>query len=104
MGTFSSNVNADLKSGFKGACEDIGEGENAKLNSDGTCSHPFLILNTNKTSCNLPPRVDIGRHFVMSGGPDGAREVTSNLVSRVSSFGRYLVGDLAQYPVVDSLF
>ena len=93
MGSFSSNVNADLKSGFKGAVEDIGE--NIPVNSEGTCSHPFLILNTNKTSCNLPPRIDIGRHFVMSGGPDGAREDIGNLISRVSSFGRYLVGDLA---------
>lgn len=102
MKTFNSNVNADLKSGFSGACEDIGE--SVPINDDGSCSHPFLIPNTNKTFCNLPPRVDIGRHFVLSGGPDGAREEYSSLVSRLSSFGKYMVGDLSKYPVVDSLF
>jgi hypothetical protein len=102
MGEFHSNTNADLKSGFAGAREDIGEGR--PILSDGSCTHPFLIPNMNKTSCILPQRVDVGRHFVMTGGPDGARESYESVVARVSSFGRYMVGDLSKYPVVDELF
>jgi hypothetical protein len=102
MGSFDSNVNADLKSGFVGAREDIGEAQ--PLRPDGTCEHPFLIPNVNRTMCCLPQRIDIVRHFVLTGGVDGAREPYESLIERVSSFGKYIAGNLARYPVVEDLF
>lgn len=101
MQDFPSNLNADLKSGFSGAREDIGEGQ--PIGFDGTCSHPFLVPNLNKTLCVLPQRIDVGRHFVLTGGPDGVRESYEKLIARALSFGRYMT-DLSNYPVVENLF
>ena len=101
MASFDSNLNADLKSGFSGAREDIGEGQ--PVNPDGTCSHQYLIPNVNKTLCTLPQRIDIGRHFMMTGGPDAVRENSDKLIDRLSSFGKYLT-DLSKYPVINDLF
>lgn len=101
MKTFDSNINADLKSGFSGAREDIGEGQ--PVNPDGSCSHQYLIPNVNKTLCALPQRIDVGRHFMLSGGPDGVREPYEMLIDRLSSFGKYMT-DLSKLPVVEELF
>lgn len=75
------------------------------INTDGSCSHKFLFPNLDKTKCHLPQRVDIGKHFVMSGGLDGSKEFYTDLVDRVSSFGRYtFVEDIDKYPAVKRLF
>ena len=95
--------------------EDIGEavpltptapnstGAVAASGASGRCEHPFLIPNKNRTACVLPGRVDVARHFITTGGPDGVKESYSRLLSRVQSFGRYMF-DLDQYPVVQALF
>jgi hypothetical protein len=101
LGSFDSNVNADLKSGFSGAREDIGEGR--PVSPDGTCSHQYLIPNVNKTLCALPQRIDVGRHFMLTGGPDAVREPYEKLIDRLSSFGKYMT-DMAKYPRVADLF
>src|SRR5689334_16832850 len=63
--TFPSNVAVGTKSDH----EHIGEG--VPINSDGTCSHDYLFPNHNKTLCILPERVDVGRHYITTGGFDG---------------------------------
>jgi len=56
-----------------------------------------------REKCILPQRVDVGRHFVMTGGPEAIREPFEHMISRVSSFGRYMF-NLTQYPVMEEIF
>lgn len=104
MAEFPSNIAADLKTGgFKALHEHIGEG--LPPASDGSCPHSLLVPNQDKTLCILPQRIDVGKHFIMTGGPDGAKEDYESMIDRVSSFGRYIfVKDLDSYPVIKSLF
>ena len=103
FGVFSSNVDQSKAQGFIPKHEDIGESE--VINADGTCSHKFLFPNVDKTRCHLPQRVDIGKHFIMTGGIDGTKELYKDLVDRVSSFGRYtFLSGIDEYPPVKRLF
>jgi hypothetical protein len=100
---YSSNVDQSKAQGFEPLYEDIGEAQ--PINEDGTCTHKFLFPNMNKSKCIPPQRVDIGKHYVMTGGIDGSKEMYQDLVDRVSSFGRYtFISDLDQYPAVKKLF
>ncbi len=100
---YSSNVDQSKAQGFEPLYEDIGEAQ--PINEDGTCTHQFLFPNMKKTKCIPPQRVDIGKHYVMTGGIDGSKEIYEDLVDRVSSFGRYtFISDLDQYPAVKKLF
>ena len=58
----------------------------------GECDHPFLVPSKNGSLCVLAGRLDIGRHFITTGGLDALRESYDTLVSRVLSFGVYLFG------------
>ena len=70
MKTFPTNLN-DLKF-YKTTHEHIGEA--APLEADGSCANPFLKTSIEKTSCVLPGRIDVGRHWIMTGGPNALRE------------------------------
>jgi len=61
------------------------------------------VHNQNRTLCILPNRVDVGRHFVLTGGFEGLRETYQKLISRVQSFGAYHF-NLDEYPEVKQLF
>ena len=63
----------------------------------------FLVPNPSKTACILPGRVDIGRHYVLTGGLEGLRESFDKIVSRVQSFGVYNF-DLDKYQIIKELF
>lgn len=78
-------------------------GEATPLESDGSCANPFLMASIEKTSCVLPTRVDVGRHFILTGGPSALREPYPNMASRVMSFGSYNF-DLKKHKIVDKLF
>ncbi len=67
------------------------------------CSHALLIPNINRTHCTFPGRVDIGSHYIRTGGHEGLKETYESLVSRILSFGVYLF-DLSKYPVLAALF
>ncbi|CAJ1419107.1 unnamed protein product [Effrenium voratum] len=85
---FPTNVAADLKTGVrKVKHRHVGEARPAE--ADGSCSHPLLARDGNSSDCILPQRIDVGKHFVMTGGPEAIREPFEHMVSRVSSFGRY---------------
>ena len=64
--------------------EHIGEAQ--PINADGTCSHPYLVPNKNHTLCILPSRIDVGRHFLMTGGYSAHRERYDTLVGRMLPF------------------
>lgn len=103
MKTFPSNVDQAKGQGFVPYHEDAGEGMD--IEEDGSCKHPFLVPNLNRTKCILPQRVDIGIHYISTGGLDGTKESYHSLVDRVNSFGRYtFVNDLDKYPPVKQLF
>jgi hypothetical protein len=72
-------------------------GEAQPIRADGICEHPFLVPNSARTECILPGRIDIGRHYILSGGTEGLKEEYESLVSRVQSFGVYL-WDLQAHP------
>lgn len=78
-------------------------GEAQPIRADGICEHPFLVPNSARTECILPGRIDIGRHYILSGGTEGLKEEYESLVSRVQSFGVYL-WDLQAHPVIQQLF
>ncbi|GMH78284.1 hypothetical protein TL16_g07742 [Triparma laevis f. inornata] len=76
--------------------------EDLPILPDGTCSHPYLIPNLNKTSCILAQRIDIGKHYILTGGFSASKENYLTAVGRLISFGRY-VFDIDE-PVVSELF
>lgn len=103
MKEFPSNIDADLKTGgFAPLHEHIGEAQ--QINDNGSCSHPMLVPNMNKTACILPQRIDIGSHFIMTGGPQAIREPFDVMISRLTSFGKYMFNVNDQYPIVNDLF
>jgi hypothetical protein len=82
--------------------EDIGEV--TPLTPKGDCSqHMLLVPNTNKSGCVLPSRIDVARHFIISGGVGGNKERVQMGISRLLSFGRYMF-NLTDYPVAKQLF
>eukprot|EP01061_Rhynchopus_euleeides_P046838 TRINITY_DN9085_c0_g1_i1.p1 TRINITY_DN9085_c0_g1~~TRINITY_DN9085_c0_g1_i1.p1 ORF type:complete len:469 (+),score=214.35 TRINITY_DN9085_c0_g1_i1:63-1469(+) len=99
IGHLPSN-SADLKF-YETLHEHIGEA--MPLGEDGICAHPYLIPNMNRTLCVLPGRIDIARHYMMTGGVLGLKENYAQLVSRLLSFGVYNF-NLEKYPVLKTLF
>ena len=69
---------------YKCLNEHIGEAE--PIGKDGKCSKPYLMPNGNMTLCVFPGRMDVGRHYVRSGGPEALKESYETLVSRVQPF------------------
>ena len=69
------------------ASEHIGEAQ--PIGADGMCSHPYLVPNAARTLCVLAGRIDLGRHYLLTGGVEGRRERYSQLVARLLSFGTY---------------
>ena len=103
MREFPTNINADLKTGYSGCAEDIGE--NAAILPNGQCDDPYTVPNINRTHCIYPQRIDVGKHFLLTGGPDAIRENIKDMTSRVQSFARYLTGaSLEKYSIIKELF
>mmetsp|Transcript_29644 Transcript_29644/g.65709 ORF Transcript_29644/g.65709 Transcript_29644/m.65709 type:complete len:442 (+) Transcript_29644:54-1379(+) len=101
--TYASNVDQAKATGFVPTYEHLGEAQ--PIQPDGSCSHSYLFPNHDKTLCVLPERVDVGRHFIQTGGLDGVKENFYDLVSRVSSFSRFTFAkDFYKYPLVQELF
>lgn len=102
MGEYPTNTNADMKTGFKHAAEDIGETQ--PIGANGKCDNPILIPNRKKNGCILPGRIDVGKHFILTGGPDAIRENVGDMTSRLQSFGRYMTGDsMLEYPIFNEV-
>jgi hypothetical protein len=56
-----------------------------------------------RKSCVLPSRIDVGRHYITTGGFEGLKENLDDLTSRILSFGRYMF-NLTEFPTVEKLF
>ena len=67
------------------------------------CAHPFLVPDKTETLCILPQRIDIGRHYTLTGSSEGLREPHANMFNRMSSFGRYMT-DLYEHEAGIKLF
>lgn len=78
-------------------------GEAVPVNKEGFCEHPFLVPNANRTLCIFPQRIDVGQHYLKSGGVDGLKEPYEVAVSRLQAFILYLF-KLEKLPAVESLF
>ena len=79
-------------------------GEATPLSPHGDCSqHALLIPDTTNTSCVLPSRVDVARHFLTTGGVGGRKELVETGISRLLSFGRYMF-NVSDYPEAQRLF
>jgi len=99
MKTFPTNL-SDLKF-YKTTHEHIGEA--VPIEADGSCANPFLMVSIEKTSCLLPGRVDVGRHWILTVGPKALRESYASMASRASSFGSFNF-DLNKHKIIDKLF
>lgn len=98
LATFPVNTAAETVYSMK--YPHIGEGQPLV---NGSCTHPFLAPSPDRTLCTLPGRIDVGRHYVLSGGVEALKEPHPLLVSRVQSFIRYH-WDFEKYEVMRDLF
>eukprot|EP01128_Nolandella_sp_AFSM9_P009179 TRINITY_DN57_c4_g1_i1.p1 TRINITY_DN57_c4_g1~~TRINITY_DN57_c4_g1_i1.p1 ORF type:complete len:472 (+),score=115.22 TRINITY_DN57_c4_g1_i1:164-1417(+) len=81
-------------------------GEATPLTAEGSCPHSLLLptkLANGTTICALAGRVDVARHFILTGGAEGLKEDYLDSVSRLQSFGRFMF-NATEYPVVEKLF
>jgi hypothetical protein len=101
LGAFGSVASAE--NAYEMRHEDIGEGLAHPANAAGGCDHAFLVPSRDGRRCILPGRVDVGRHYVMTGGVEGRKETHADLVSRAQSFIRYLFAPSA-HAVTRELF
>lgn len=100
---FLNNINQSKAQGFKPTYPSIGEDQ--PISADGTCPYELLYPNNEKTACVFPERIDVGKHFILSGGFDGMKEPVEDMIHRVSSFAKYnFMGFIDNYPVVQQLF
>eukprot|EP00760_Papus_ankaliazontas_P038368 PhM_4_TR9101/c0_g1_i1/m.80649 len=80
---------------FKSARDNIGEAVPANLSAGvtgaGRCPHRLLTLDNTGTRCVLPGRIDVGRHYLMTGGPEAKKERIDVLTSRVQPFLHYVL-------------
>ena len=60
-------------------------GEAVPVGSDD-CNHPFMSINHNRTLCHIPQRIDVGNHFIASGGFNSYMESYEKMVSRILVF------------------
>lgn len=73
--------------------------ENKSLESAGEavpighldCKHPYMTLNTNRTMCHFSNRLDVGLHFVKTGGFNGYIEYFDRMVARIIPFRKRLI-------------
>jgi hypothetical protein len=78
-------------------------GEDSPISEGGVCEHPFLVPNAARTACILPGRIDVGRHFVKTGGVNALKEKYETLVSRLQSF-MYTIFDPSKHAATRDLF
>lgn len=99
LGDLPSNV-ADTKY-YTARREHVGEA--VPLAVGASCPHPFMVPSVNRSECVLAGRIDIGRHYLTTGGLEAIKEPYEAAVSRLQSFGAYLF-DTAKYPIAGRLF
>ena len=69
----------------------------------GKCPGDFLMTDANLSRCIFPGRIDVGRHFIASGGSaEGLKERYETLLGRVQPFQR-LIFNYKDYPTTTRL-
>jgi hypothetical protein len=58
--------------------EHIGEGRDHPVGPDGGCAHAFLAPSSDGRSCILPGRIDVGKHYIATGGTEALRDYPRN--------------------------
>uniref|UniRef100_A0A7S3JZM6 Uncharacterized protein n=1 Tax=Aureoumbra lagunensis TaxID=44058 RepID=A0A7S3JZM6_9STRA len=78
---------------FKTVHDNIGEAVPANLSNSGTakCPHKLLTLDNTGKRCIFPGRIDVGKHYLMTGGPEARKENVELLTSRVQPFLHYIL-------------
>jgi len=56
-----------------------------------TCRHPFMTLNPQRTRCHFSNRLDVGMHFVKTGGFNGHIEYSDKMIARIIPFRKRLI-------------
>jgi len=101
LGPFGSVTGAENT--YNMTHEDLGEGLAHPARADGSCGHAFLVPSKDRKRCILPGRVDVGRHYVQTGGVEGLKEQHGDLASRASAFIKYIF-DPAAHAATAALF
>ena len=83
--------------------DNIGEAEPYDPAANGGfCSKTYLVPTADRKRCLFPGRIDVGRHFIRSGGIDGLKESYDVVASRVQPFLRYIF-NFTDVPVANKL-
>lgn len=67
-----------------------GAGENVRIGHPN-CKHPFMTLNPQRTMCHFSNRLDVGIHYVKTGGFNGHIEYLDKMVARILPFRKRLI-------------
>ena len=87
-------------------------GEREELTSAGTCDHPLMVPNANRTYCTLAGRVDVGRHHILTGGPASSKSYVEDIKNAIGTvfFQQYFSHDktgpssLSNAGIINTLF
>ena len=60
---------------------------------DAQCNTRYTMYNRELQQCQFPNRMDIGRHFIVTGGYNGHKESYDTLASRIQPFINYQLDD-----------
>jgi hypothetical protein len=85
---------SSAESSYSMTHEHIGEGFDHPTAPDGTCAHAFLVPSSSGKQCIFPGRIDVGRHYISTGGHEGLKEQHAQLINRVQSFIKYIFNPL----------
>ena len=55
------------------------------------CKHPYMTLNPQRTMCHFSNRLDVGMHFVKTGGFNGHIEYLDKMITRIIPFRKRLI-------------
>ncbi|CAF1011998.1 unnamed protein product [Brachionus calyciflorus] len=58
----------------------------AKPIEDPDCRHPYMVSKNNNTFCAFPSRIDIGEHYLKTGGFENHMEKYETMTARVMTF------------------
>ena len=82
-------------------CKYDGAGEETApiITADGKleCEHPYMAPNKNRTKCTLASRIDVARHYFLTGGIEGHKEGYNLLASRLQVFNTFIFDHLNNF-------
>jgi hypothetical protein len=85
---FAKNINFELTIKADSTIEDnYGSSE---IEKNGKCPHRIQHPNINKTRCIVPARIDVAKHYMMTGGHNSKKEYLDTMASRIIVFQSFL--------------